>query len=60
MSPNKERIKSLEVKLGNLQEGMNKIELGIVDKMSQLEVAFHRVSEALLSNKEGTSHNNME
>lgn len=37
MATNKERIESLEAGLSGLQEGMNCMELGIVDKLHHLE-----------------------
>ncbi|RVW63028.1 Retrovirus-related Pol polyprotein from transposon 17.6 [Vitis vinifera] len=57
MATNKERIEQLEAGLGGLQDGMSRMELGLTDKLHQMEETIHRLSEALLSNKEGSSSN---
>ncbi|WJZ90933.1 hypothetical protein VitviT2T_010048 [Vitis vinifera] len=57
MATNKERIEQLEARLGGLQDGMSRMELGLTDKLHQMEETIHRLSEALLSNKEGSSSN---
>lgn len=57
MATNKESIDSLEVGLSGLQNGMQQIEIGIIDKLHQLEQTINRMSEALLSNKQGSNHN---
>lgn len=46
----------MEVGLSGLQDG--RMEIGVADKLSQLEMTLNRLSEALFTNKEGTSHNN--
>lgn len=51
MATNKESIDSLEVGLSGLQNGMQQIEIGIIDKLHQLEQTINRMSEAVLSNK---------
>ncbi|KAK0588855.1 hypothetical protein LWI29_006264 [Acer saccharum] len=56
MASNKERIESLEAGLGGLREGMNQMELGVA-KLQQMEETINRLSEALFSNKEGSSNN---
>ncbi|KAA8520752.1 hypothetical protein F0562_014976 [Nyssa sinensis] len=55
MATNKERIEILEAGLGGLQEGMDRMELGVADKFHHLEETTNRLSEALFSNKEGSS-----
>jgi hypothetical protein len=45
MSTNKECIESLEAGFGGLQDGMHRMELGMVDKFSQLEATLNRISE---------------
>lgn len=60
METNKERIETLEAGLGGLQDGMHKMELGMADKFSQLERMLSRMSDALFSNKDSTSHNTHE
>ncbi|RVW93094.1 Retrovirus-related Pol polyprotein from transposon 17.6 [Vitis vinifera] len=57
MATNKERIEQLEAGLGGLQDGMSRMELGLTDKLHQMEETIHRLSEALLSNKERSSSN---
>ena len=58
MTTNKERIANLEAGLGCLQEGMDRMELGVTDKFHHLEETINRLSEALFSNKEGSSRHN--
>ena len=48
----------MEAGLGGLQDGMSRMELGVADKLHQLEETITKLSEALLSNKEGSSINN--
>ncbi|KAH9735892.1 hypothetical protein KPL71_017903 [Citrus sinensis] len=57
MATNKERIEILEVGLSGLQNGMQQMEISVNDKLHRLEETINRMSEALFSNKEGSSHN---
>ena len=57
MSTNKERIESLEAGLDGLQDGVHQMELGMVDKFSQLEATLNRISKVLFSSKESTIQN---
>ncbi|KAH9717618.1 hypothetical protein KPL71_021897 [Citrus sinensis] len=57
MATNKERIENLEARLDGLQDGLQQMEIGINDKLHQLEETINRMSEAFFSNKEGSSHN---
>jgi hypothetical protein len=57
MTTNKERIENLEVGLGGLQNGMSRLELNIVDRIHQMESNINKLTEALLSNKKGSSSN---
>ena len=57
MANNKERIENLEARLGGLQDGMQQMEIGINDKLHQLEETINRMSEAFFSNKERSSYN---
>ena len=57
MGTNKERIKQLEVRLGGLQDDMSQMELGLNDKLQQMQETSNRLSKALLSNKEVYSSN---
>lgn len=60
MTTNKEHIESLEAGFGSLHDGMHRIELGMANKLSQLEITLNWMPEALFSNKDGTSHSNNE
>lgn len=60
MASNKERIEVLEAGLGGLQEGMQRIELAVADKLHQLEDTINKISEALLSSEASPSHHNHE
>jgi hypothetical protein len=57
MTTNKERIENLEAALGGLQDNFNKMELGVTDKLQQLEAAISRISEVLLPRQEPNSSN---
>ncbi|KAL9435272.1 hypothetical protein AB3S75_021528 [Citrus x aurantiifolia] len=57
MATNKERIEILEAGLSGLQNGMQQMEISVNDKLHRLEETINRMSEALFSNKEGSSHN---
>lgn len=57
MANNKERIENLEARLGGLQDGMQQMEIGINQKLHQLEETINRMSEAFFSNKEESIHN---
>ncbi|KAL6350705.1 hypothetical protein AAG906_028162 [Vitis piasezkii] len=58
MTTNKERIELLEEKLGGVQEGMQRMEVGITDKIQRLEETIAKLSEAFLSSRGSPSHNN--
>ncbi|RVW74045.1 hypothetical protein CK203_056398 [Vitis vinifera] len=58
MTTNKERIELLEEKLGGVQEGMQRMEVGITDKVQRLEETITKLSEAFLSSRGSPSHNN--
>ena len=60
MTTNKERIENLEIGLGGLQDGINRMEITLVDRMQQMEVNINKLTEALLSNKEGSSSQSIE
>ena len=51
MSTNKERIEILEAGLGGLQDGVQRMVLGMADKFNQLEPTLTHMSEAFVSNK---------
>ena len=58
MTTNKERIELLEGGLGGVQEGMQRMEVGITDKIQRLEETIAKLSEAFLSSRGSPSHNN--
>ncbi|RVW67264.1 Retrovirus-related Pol polyprotein from transposon 412 [Vitis vinifera] len=58
MAYNKERIEALEVGLGGVQDGMQRLELGVTDKLHHLEETINKLSRALLSTKEPSRNNN--
>lgn len=60
MATNKERIENLEVGLNGVQEGLQRTEIGITNKLLHLEETLHRLSDVLLPNKESSSHGNTE
>ena len=51
MAYNKERIEALEVGLSGVQDGMQRLELGVTDKLHHLEETINKLSKALLSTK---------
>ena len=52
MGTNKERIEHLEIGLGVVQEELQRMELGMIDKLHHLEEALNRLSNVLLANLE--------
>ena len=57
MATNKERIENLEVGLGGLQANLSIMELGVNDKLHQLENAISKISEVLSTRQDPTSSN---
>ena len=49
----KKRIEQLEARLGALQDGMQWKELGITNRLHQIEETINKLSKALLSNNDG-------
>ena len=58
MGTNKERIKQLEAGLGEVQDGLHRMELDMVDKLRHLEETVNRLSDVLLANQEPLTHGN--
>ena len=56
MTTDKECIENLKVGLGGLQDGVHRMEMGMADKLSQLEATINRMSEVLLSTKTGANY----
>ena len=57
MATNKERIENLEVGLGGLQANLSRMELGVNDKLHQLENAISKISEVLSTRQNPTFSN---
>ncbi|KAJ8749838.1 hypothetical protein K2173_013241 [Erythroxylum novogranatense] len=55
MASNKERIKTLEVGLGQLQDSVSQMERGFADKLQQIETAISKLSESALPSRDGAS-----
>ncbi|KAJ0020848.1 hypothetical protein Pint_31497 [Pistacia integerrima] len=60
MATNKERIENLEAGLGGLQNNLSRIEMGVSDKLHQLEDAISKISEVLPFNRATSTSNNSE
>ena len=60
MATNKERIEALETGLGGVQDGLQQVEVGVVDKLNRLEETIQKLSDAVLSSNTSSSHNNRE
>ncbi|KAE8698902.1 hypothetical protein F3Y22_tig00110597pilonHSYRG01052 [Hibiscus syriacus] len=58
MTTNKERIERLEEGLGGVQAGMQRMEVGITDKIQQLEDTIAKLSGAFSASSGSPSHNN--
>jgi len=57
MTTNNERIENLEAALGGLQANLNIMELSVIDKLQQLEIAISKISKVLLRRQEPSSSN---
>lgn len=58
MATNKERIENLEVGLGGLHDNLSRIEIGMTEKLHQMEEIIQKLSDVLLSNREASNSNN--
>jgi hypothetical protein len=58
MRINKERIEHLKSGLGVVQEGLQRMEFDMNNKLHHLEEALNRLSNMLLSNLESSNHDN--
>ena len=58
MGTNKERIEELEAGLGEVQDGLHRIELGMADILRHLEETLNRLSDVLFANQEPLTHGN--
>jgi hypothetical protein len=50
MGTNKERIEQLEIALGEVQDGLHRMEIHMADKHRQLEETLNHLSDVLLAN----------
>ncbi|KAH9696914.1 hypothetical protein KPL71_023390 [Citrus sinensis] len=60
MTTNKERIERIEADLGNLQDRMEQMEVGINDKLQRLEETINKLVESNNATKGTTSRNSTE
>ncbi|KAH9734507.1 hypothetical protein KPL71_017399 [Citrus sinensis] len=60
MATNKERIERVEAELGDMQDSMKLMELGINDKLHHLEETLSKLAELISASKGTPSHNNHE
>lgn len=58
MGTNKEMIESLEAGLGGLQNNFSRMEIGVNNKLHQIEDALSKLFEVLLSNQTASISNN--
>jgi len=55
---NKEHIKHLEIALGEVQDGLHKMEIDMANRHRHLEETLDRLFDVLLANQEPTNHGN--
>ena len=55
MGTNKERIEQLETGLGEVQNGLHRMEMGMKDKLHHLEETINRLSDVLLADHVSTN-----
>ena len=60
MATNKERIERVEAELGDMQDSMKLMELGINDKLHHLEETHSKLVESISASKGMPSHSNHE
>jgi len=51
MGTNKEHIEQLEAGLGEVQNGLHRMELGMTDKLQHLKETFNRLSDVLFADQ---------
>ena len=49
-----ERMEQLEARLGALQNGMQRMELSLTNRLHQIEETINKLSKAFLSNNDGS------
>ena len=60
MATNKDIIERLEVELGNIQDSLSRMEVGVVDKFQGLEDTLSKISGSMFSNQSSSTNNNPE
>ena len=58
MTTNKERIERIETELGEMQDKMQRIELGVNDKLAHIEETLSKLVESFHTSKDAPSINN--
>ena len=58
MTTNKERIEQMEVELGEIQDKMQRIEVGINNKLAHIEETLSKLVESFNTSKDAPSTNN--
>ncbi|KAH9650339.1 hypothetical protein KPL70_026342 [Citrus sinensis] len=58
MTTNKERIEWMEVELGEMQDKMQRMEVGINDKLAHIEETLSKLAESFNTSKDAPSTNN--
>ncbi|KAH9650428.1 hypothetical protein KPL70_026388 [Citrus sinensis] len=58
MTTNKERIERMEVELGEMQDKMQRMEVGINDKLAHIEETLSKLAESFNTSKDAPSTNN--
>lgn len=56
MATNKERIELLEAGLGSLQDGLQRMEIGMSSKLQHLEETLNKLTETIMASKGASSH----
>nr|GEU58863.1 hypothetical protein [Tanacetum cinerariifolium] len=59
MATHKDRIENLETEVGSLNESVNIMELGVNEKLSQLEATINRMEKAMITKPEGSGGRSM-
>ncbi|KAL9408797.1 hypothetical protein AB3S75_047226 [Citrus x aurantiifolia] len=56
MATNKERIELLEAGLGSLQDGLQRMEIGMSGKLHHLEETLNKLTETIMASKGASSY----
>jgi hypothetical protein len=58
MTTNKERIELLEAGLGGVQDGMQRMEDSMINRLHNLEETINKLLEAMIASKTSSSYHN--